>query len=365
MNSDWPGKLRNRTTTEITAKRFGPRAARRVGVFFVALAIVAPGCTVRAQGAATVFSGPTNAVAAGDRASIWLTYLNDSEVEARRSFPERIGGQMLLEQRTNKVELELRRRSEAGDVVIPPGGFARREYRLPLSDLLAGQVRIEIRLEGVHRVALEVRQPEAPTLKPMNHEEEAGRIRADDPVPFFQAHFFPHEPFYFIAGTESPNAKFQISFKYQLLTGEGRIAKRVPWVTNFFLGYTQTSLWDWNEPSAPFFDSSYRPELLYWGPEVDQGQWAEWFRLDLQAGVQHESNGRDGLSSRSLNIVYFKPSFVFGKPGKLQLTLSPRTWVYIGDVEDNPDIKDYRGYVELHAVVGWARHVQLAALTRV
>ena len=49
------------------------------------------------------------------------------------------------------------------------------------------------------------------------------------------------------------------------------------------VAYTQTSLWDWNAPSAPFLDSSYRPEVLYLRELVDRGSWADWFRLYLHA----------------------------------------------------------------------------------
>jgi outer membrane phospholipase A len=48
----------------------------------------------------------------------------------------------------------------------------------------------------------------------------------------------------------------------------------------------------------------------------------------------------------------------------LQLKLTPRAWVYLGDLSDNPDIADYRGYVSLCAVVGWQRGLQLSALIR-
>jgi outer membrane phospholipase A len=220
-------------------------------------------------------------------------------------------------------------------------------------------------LQGIALLLLAVATAAAqtPPTSPEASREEAPK--ASDPTRFFQAHFFPHEPFYFIAGIESPNAKFQISFKYQLFTGAGWLAEHIHPLTNFYLGYSQTSLWDWNKPSAPFFDSSYRPELLYWMPQVDKGKWADWLRLDLQGGVQHESNGRDEDFSRSLNIVYVKPTVFFGKPDGFQLSLAPRAWVYVGDVVDNPDIKDYRGYFDVRTVIGWQDHAQLAATGRV
>jgi outer membrane phospholipase A len=186
-----------------------------------------------------------------------------------------------------------------------------------------------------------------------------------DPVDFFRQHFFPFEPFYFVAGTESPNAKFQISLRYQLFTGEGWLGKQWSGVTNFSVAYTQTSLWDWNSPSAPFFDSSYKPELDYTWLRVDRGGWADWFRLDLQGGFQHESNGKSEPDSRSLNLVYLRPRVTFGKRGSFQCSVSPKAYFYIGDMSDNPDLEDYRGYVELRTVLGWSDNVQLAAIGRV
>ncbi len=41
-----------------------------------------------------------------------------------------------------------------------------------------------------------------------------------------------------------------------------------------------------------------------------------------------------------------------------------RLWGYVGDLSDNPDLDEYRGYFDLRAVIGWRRGLQLAALGR-
>jgi phospholipase A1/A2 len=181
---------------------------------------------------------------------------------------------------------------------------------------------------------------------------------------FFKEHFFPYEPFYFIAGPDAPNAKFQISFKYRILNNRGALAQRVPWLTGLHAAYTQTSLWDLSQPSSPFLDTSYKPELLYLWERVDRGRWADWFQLDLQGGLQHESNGREGLESRSLNIAYLRPTVRLGRADGFRFTLSPRVWAYVGGLEDNPDLADYRGYADLRATLGWAQGLQLASTFR-
>jgi outer membrane phospholipase A len=194
--------------------------------------------------------------------------------------------------------------------------------------------------------------------EPVRHGEsfDAGR--------FFREHVSSYEPIYFIAGTESPNAKFQVSFKYRLLNNDGPLAQKLPALTGFHVAYSQTSLWDWEAASAPFFDSSYRPEVLYLAENLTRAESNDWFRVDVQGGFQHESNGRDGFDSRSMNIGYLRPRVVFGKEDGLQLTLQPRAWTYIGDLSDNPDIEEYRGYADLRAIVGWQRGPQLSAIGR-
>ena len=41
------------------------------------------------------------------------------------------------------------------------------------------------------------------------------------------------------------------------------------------------------------------------------------------------------------------------------MTLSPRAYYYVGGLEDNPDLADYRGYVDLRASIGWADSLML------
>ena len=74
----------------------------------------------------------------------------------------------------------------------------------------------------------------------------------------------PYEPLYFIAGGDGGfNAKFQLSFIYRLFREGGWFANCLRAPTHIFLSYSQTSLWDLNQRSSPFKDSSYRPRLFY------------------------------------------------------------------------------------------------------
>jgi outer membrane phospholipase A len=256
-----------------------------------------------------------------------------------------------------------------------PGAFVRREYLFSMPNSVMGRVVIEFPGLKANRVVLDVEAPVPAAIVPeketdsfftrfIKQVEPVEPGKGFDPGRFFKEHISGYEPFYFIAGTKSPNAKIQISFAYQLLYNEGWLATSVPALKGFHIAYTQSSLWDWNAPSAPFYDTSYKPDFFYSWERVVGGQPANWFQLDLQGGLKHESNGKNGADSRSLNIAYFRPTLVLGRDDGLQLTLQPRTWVYLGDLSDNPDIADYRGYVDLRAIMGWKRGLQLSALGR-
>ena len=319
------------------------------------------------QEVTTVFVVPSEPVAAGGTASVWQVVLNGSDRPASRVFQMRLDGRLQAEGVDLPVVLTLRDPAMSGEIVIPPGGYARREYVLTVPEGLEGPLRFSAPGIRANAVVLEVRRAEAVArtgepASPGQPEEPSKEAKGSGPEDFFKAHIFGYEPAYFIMGTESPNAKFQISFKYRMLNSEGPLARRYPALQGFYFGYTQTSLWDWSQPSAPFLDSSYRPELLYSTERVDGGHWADWFRLDLQAGVRHESNGKGGTDSRSLNQAYFQPSMVFGKEDGFQFTLAPRAWAYLGSLGDNPDIADYRGHASLRAVLGWTDGLELSAL---
>jgi outer membrane phospholipase A len=89
-----------------------------------------------------------------------------------------------------------------------------------------------------------------------------------------------------------------------------------------------------------------------------------WPAIDLQAGISHESNGQAGADSRSLNQLYAAPEFRWGGNEGFQLALTPRAWIYTGDLRDNPDIATYRGNMSLSAQLGWTDGVLGTALGR-
>jgi len=206
----------------------------------------------------------------------------------------------------------------------------------------------------------------AQDVAPTTQSAPAGGLDQDESgLAEFARHFSAHEPIYFLAGTEPPNVKFQFSFKYAIANPEAPLVKSFPALAGVNLAYSQTSLWDTAEESAPFFDSSYRPEILWSDESMPSLSRPGKYNFGLQFGVRHESNGRSGEESRSMNNVYIRPIVTLGDARAFHLTLAPRLFVYVGGQGGNEDIEDYRGYGDLRATVGWRDSIELAVLTRI
>ncbi len=171
---------------------------------------------------------------------------------------------------------------------------------------------------------------------------------------------YPYEPLYFAIDpglSEGPlSAKFQISLAVRLLDLSPGDASR----DGLYAAYSQTSFWDLQSESKPFFDSSYRPEA-WWHVGLPDG--AGLTGLGLEPGVGHESNGKGGSDSRSMNHVFLR---AIGRwtAGDLTVFASPRVRYYV-EKEDNPDIPRYRGYVDLSGGLRMKDGVGLSLLGRI
>jgi len=317
----------------------GRRAPGLAGLFLFALVVGA--VQAWAQEVTSVFIAPSNPLVAGSRGSVWLYCLNNSSNEVHHAFEPSLGGKLILSSGTTNVVLSLG--GESGDATIAPGAFAKAEYFLEVPPAMRGQASLNV--SNYNQIALqiigptEMNQPEAqvapslPTNKPPRN--VIGK--------FFDNHISPYEPIYFLLGNY-PAAEFQLSLKFQLFDFTNSYAG----VTNLYFAYTQTSYWDLISSDPSFFDTSYKPSVFLYFPNL----WSrkdKLIQLDLQGGAEHESNGRGGAMERSIYTAYLQPRVTFGKPGHLQFALQPRVWTYFLVGPNNPDIAQYRGYADLHA----------------
>jgi outer membrane phospholipase A len=151
-----------------------------------------------------------------------------------------------------------------------------------------------------------------------------------------------NEPVYFAMGTRGGStARFQLSFLYRLFDSDQGWGAHAPLLARLHFGYTQTSVWNLSDDSRPFRDTSYRPSL-FWAREHS----TQPARVDrLRIGVEHESNGKEGAESRSINILFLQPGWDWELPNGKRLEFAPRLYGYL-DKEENPDIQRYRGYAD-------------------
>lgn len=171
----------------------------------------------------------------------------------------------------------------------------------------------------------------------------------------FKGEIVPYEPVWFLADpgwtTERGiNAKFQVSLAFRLVGDpEAKMKSGDVRRDGFYLSYSQTSYWDLHSASKPFIDTSYRPEG-WWHQHLGNLAFGGLDAVEFGAG--HESNGKGGTESRSLNRLLLRPLAHWNVGGDWLVRASPRAGYYVGDMADNPDMVRYRGYFDLEAGLG-------------
>jgi outer membrane phospholipase A len=362
------------------------------------IAITLAAVAAIASGQTTLLVPPAEPATAGGDATLFVYHLNDGAAPLRVDPAASLAARASYAGREVDVTLT-RADAQAGPLDVKPGAFARVPYRLVVPADAAGH-QVMIQLPGAAPAVLRVgpsatTEPLATSTTPAVREptltapvvggaetepaapyagDARGHTAREGLTEYFAGHFSAYEPVYFLVGPERPNGKFQISLKYQIFNPAESVAQAVPALAGLHVAYSQTSFWDLEGDSKPFFDNSYRPELLLSYPDLmpgpaDQDDIGILRQLGLQIGLQHESNGRAGEASRSTNYVYVRPIFTFGDPAGDQrglfMTVAPRVHAYVGDLSDNPDIKEFRGYGDLRLVFGQRDGLQLAAIGRI
>lgn len=144
---------------------------------------------------------------------------------------------------------------------------------------------------------------------------------------------------YFITGTslgEEPtknnsDIKFQFSFKVRMQN------KLVVWNSYLYLIYTQKSFWNVYQDSSPFEETNYNPGLMLAKPIYKNNT----LRSMLMLSIEHESNGRDSIYSRSWNYIGINYSHHFSP----KTSASLKFCIPFG-LSDNSDLMTYVGFTE-------------------
>lgn len=146
---------------------------------------------------------------------------------------------------------------------------------------------------------------------------------------------------YFTVGTAigqkpdkmNSDVKFQISLSIRLTNAT------LPWDTYLYLFYTQKTFWNVFQNSMPMRDLNFNPGIGWTKPFFSKNRYIGKMTLILE----HESNGRDGVESRSWNRIALAGSAIVND----WLMVHAKYWIPIVDGENNRDLLYYAGLFQM------------------
>lgn len=156
-----------------------------------------------------------------------------------------------------------------------------------------------------------------------------------------QPYFGLYKDNYFIFGppvgfrptAANTNVKFQLSIAQRVTNAV------LPGGTYLYLFYTQKCFWNVLENSLPMTDLNFNPGLGITKPLFVKNHYIG----KLSFILEHESNGRDGVESRSWNRVSLAGNIIIDP----NMMVSGKVWVPIIDGQNNRDILRYSGIYQV------------------
>lgn len=139
---------------------------------------------------------------------------------------------------------------------------------------------------------------------------------------------------------ESLDIKFELGMKFRLFPQIEELEALAP----IKFGYSQRSWWDISEASAPFKEHNYNPEI-FWDFTENLAKPSSTQRLHIfdAIGLEHQSNGRDNLESRSWDRVYASRTLRLSEAWSWTF----KYWQAMNLGDYNKDIEDYLGNAEI------------------
>jgi Outer membrane phospholipase A len=150
-------------------------------------------------------------------------------------------------------------------------------------------------------------------------------------------HFQLFKDNYFIGGiplgqkikSTNSNVKFQLSISQ-------RLTKSIlPFDTYLFIHFSQKTIWNVLQESMPIGDLNFNPGIGLGHLIIHKNRYIGRAMIMLE----HESNGKDSLSSRSWNKLSFGINLMLSDNVDIQTKL----WIPIIDSDNNRDILRYNG----------------------
>ncbi|MBL4820876.1 MAG: phospholipase A [Gammaproteobacteria bacterium] len=170
----------------------------------------------------------------------------------------------------------------------------------------------------------------------------------------FSEFFEPYKESYLVFGSmknsdggtpfsgETLDIKFELGMKFRLFPDQPIFQGLAP----LYFGYSQKSWWDIAESSAPFKEHNYNPEVFWDYSKTSNKNGLNFVGRYLdRVGYEHQSNGLDETKSRSWDRLYLQRSFNLSD----QFSLSLKAWDVVNIGDENSDIEDYLGNLQLNA----------------
>lgn len=146
---------------------------------------------------------------------------------------------------------------------------------------------------------------------------------------------------YFITGNalnkkinaENADVKYQISFRQRVSNSY------LPFNTFVFISYTQKSFWNIYKESSPFRDTNFNPGIGFGRYLISDNE--NYFGT-IFVQIEHESNGKDSIQSRSWDYASVSGKYYFND----RLFFRAKVWLPLVLLMDNTntDLITYKGY---------------------
>lgn len=133
--------------------------------------------------------------------------------------------------------------------------------------------------------------------------------------------------------------KYNSNIKFQISIAQRLTRSTLPLGTYLYLFYSQKCFWNVLENSMPMTDLNFNPGIGLTKPLFVRNR----FVGKINLIVEHESNGRDGTSSRSWNKVSLGGSIMIDP----RMIVHAKFWIPIIDGMENPDILNYCGIYQM------------------
>ena len=146
---------------------------------------------------------------------------------------------------------------------------------------------------------------------------------------------------YFVGGTtigKKPTAN-NSDVKFQLSISQRLTKSKLPFDTYLFIQYTQKAFWNVFQNSLPMRDLNFNPGIGLGHLIIRENKYIGKSYLMLE----HESNGRDSIDSRSWNKLSLALALMINKNWEMQFS----TWVPFVDGANNKDLLKYKGIFQL------------------